>query len=63
MACEYGPIALGAFSVETIFFPSDVYMEPHSRFCDLVQRRNSTFVFKKGRINIDESEQMRQWCD
>src|SRR5688572_17641506 len=29
MACEYGPMALGAFSVEMIFLPSDVYMLPH----------------------------------
>src|SRR5215510_8891561 len=27
MACEYGPMALGAFSVEIIFLPSDVYIQ------------------------------------
>src|SRR5258705_3842994 len=29
MAWEYGPMAFGAFSVEIIFLPSDVYMLPH----------------------------------
>src|SRR5512138_2392862 len=29
IACEYGPMAFGAFSVETIFLPSVVYIRPH----------------------------------
>src|SRR6185503_15859489 len=56
MACEYGPIAFGAFSVDTIFLPSDEYIQASQILGKLVKRLYFRFQVYVNRFTCDSSK-------